>query len=572
MRTSKYYFLILVFISAFIFSFVIPVTAQIPPTPLNKGGLISPYSPLNKGRIRGDYIIVQNDPGNLLDSGIKFYEQGKYDESIKIWLEAEKSFNVKGDRYNQAITLNYLALAYQNLGQWENAETAINNALALVTNPHPLTPSPTGEGEKLHFGVKESAVLAKILITQGSLQLGKGETEKALETWIKAENIYKNNQDKTGVLGSRINQAQALQKVGLFPLAKDLLEKSVEDIKQVGDVKLKITGLRNLAIAWENVGDLPKAEELFLESLKLSENAKLEQESSMTALDLGNNYRLKQQDDQALKYYQKAAKTSNILIKTQAQLNQLTLLIKAEKNQEAKKLVKEIIGNIGNIPPSRAGIYAQAYLAQTLMKMTDSGVSDQEIGQILGRNIKQAEILKDIRSQSYTVGTLGKLYEKNQQWKEAEKLTSQALSLAQSINANDIMYQWQWQLGRIFKAQGEIKRAIASETGAVNTLQLLRSDLIAVNPDIQFSFRESVEPVYRELVSLLLDDGEKVGLKNNLKLANNPKQNNLEQALQVIEGLQLAELENFFREACLRSQAQQIDQIDKKATVVYPII
>jgi CHAT domain-containing protein len=531
--SAKYYFLLLVFLSAFIFTFVIPVTAQI----IQKPSL----------------IIVQTDARNLLDSGINLYEQDKFNDSISKWLEAEKEFRSKGDRPNQAITLSYLALAYQNLGQWEKAETAINNALALVDNSSGL-------------------ILGKILTTQGSLQLAKGNTEQALETWKKAENIYKNNQDQIGVLGSRINQAQALQKLGLFPLAKDLLEQNQKEIEQQSDIKLKITNLRNLAIAWENISDFNIAEKLLLASLQLSENANLELESSITALDLGNNYHLLQKNDQALKYYQIAEKTSDILLKTQAQLNQLTLLIKGGNNQEAKNLVTKIRKNIGNITLNRAGIYAQVNLAQTLMKMTDSGVSNQEIGLILGRNIQQSEILKDIRSQSYSMGTLGKLYEQNQQWKEAEKLTSQALSLAQSINANDIMYQWQWQLGRIFKAQGDRKKAIASETAAVNTLQLLRTDLIAVNPAIQFSFRESVEPVYRELVTLLLDQPENTGLKNHEKSPDSPSQSNLKQALKVIEGLQLAELENFFREACLKSQAKQIDQIDQKAAVIYPII
>ena len=40
----------------------------------------------------------------------------------------------------------------------------------------------------------------------------------------------------------------------------------------------------------------------------------------------------------------------------------------------------------------------------------------------------------------------------------------------------------------------------------------------------------------------------------------------------MIESLQLAELDNFFREACLDGQPQQIDQIDPSAAVVYPII
>ncbi len=75
---------------------------------------------------------------------------------------------------------------------------------------------------------------------------------------------------------------------------------------------------------------------------------------------------------------------------------------------------------------------------------------------------------------------------------------------------------------------------------------------------MQLSFRESVEPVYRELVDLLLQ--------------NNPNQPQLQQARATIEALQLAELANFFREACLDVQPRQIDQIDPTAAVIYPII
>ena len=38
---------------------------------------------------------------------------------------------------------------------------------------------------------------------------------------------------------------------------------------------------------------------------------------------------------------------------------------------------------------------------------------------------------------------------------EAEELTEKALLLSQTINAPDLSYQWQWQLGRILRATGE---------------------------------------------------------------------------------------------------------------------
>jgi CHAT domain-containing protein len=147
----------------------------------------------------------------------------------------------------------------------------------------------------------------------------------------------------------------------------------------------------------------------------------------------------------------------------------------------------------------------------------------------------------------------------------AQDLTRQALNLAQTINASDIAYRWQWQLGRLLKAQGNIKEAISNYTEAVNTLQSLRSDLVAINPDVQFSFRESVEPVYRQFVDLLLQSPS----------GEMPNQQNLVQARAVIESLQLAELDNFFREACLVAKVDIDKVLDRQAptaAVIYPII
>jgi CHAT domain-containing protein len=173
--------------------------------------------------------------------------------------------------------------------------------------------------------------------------------------------------------------------------------------------------------------------------------------------------------------------------------------------------------------------------------------------------------LADPRAQAYALGTLGGVYEQTQQWSQAQDLTQQALLLAEGIEAPDIAYRWQWQLGRILKAPGNpqanTQAAIAAYTKAVNILKSLRSDLVAINPEVQFSFRDSVEPVYRELVSMLLQSG-----------GNQPSQDNLKQARDVIESLQVAQLDNFFRLACLNAQPVDIDQIDKTAAVIYPII
>ncbi|MEQ8960821.1 MAG: hypothetical protein RLP02_23340, partial [Coleofasciculus sp. C2-GNP5-27] len=51
-----------------------------------------------------------------------------------------------------------------------------------------------------------------------------------------------------------------------------------------------------------------------------------------------------------------------------------------------------------------------------------------------------------------------------------------------------------------------------------------------------------------------------------------PSKDNLIQARQIMEDLQLAELDNFFRDACATPAAVNIDNVDPQAAIVYPII
>lgn len=89
--------------------------------------------------------------------------------------------------------------------------------------------------------------------------------------------------------------------------------------------------------------------------------------------------------------------------------------------------------------------------------------------------------------------------------------------------------------------------------------------LFTVNSDVQFSFRDKVEPVYRQFVDLLVQPHNGV----------EPRQNNIRQARTPIEALQLAELDNFFRAAYLAPKQQLdavADQADPTGAVIYATI
>jgi CHAT domain-containing protein len=492
-----------------------------------------------------------------VQQGREFYETGQFVEAARIWQQAAKTFQAQGDTLNQASTLSFLSLAYQQLGQWTEATEAIANSLKLL--------------EARNTNKDDLAVLAQAFNIQGQLQLALGQAEDALLTWEKAASIYTQADDTVGITGSLINQSLALQSLGRYRQAAKALTQVEETLGNQPKSTMKAIALSSLGNTLRVVGDLEKSRQVLQQSLDVAQQLNSPPDISAALLGLGNTARSQQDTEAALKFYQQAESTApSPMTRNQAKLNQLSLLQETKQLSAAKALGSQMQAEIANLPPSRTAVYAKINFAQSLTRLKQADTANTpawtEIGQVLGNAVQQARSIQDIRAEAYALGHLGGLYEQTQQLQNAQDLTRQALLLAQSINASDISYRWQWQLGRLLKAQGKSKDAIAAYTEAVNILQSLRSDLVTINPDVQFSFREEVEPIYRQLVELLLQtEGTSQPSQDNLKLARN-----------TIESLQLAELDNFFRTACLLGKAVQIDQVidkdDPTAAVIYPII
>lgn len=592
-------YLIPFFLTLFVVTTVLPIKAE-HSSPLPRDSAVSTEVRNVRGGVGEDkeeikHVKFPGDASTQLEQGKVLYDAGRFSEAVALWQQAVQRYQERGDRQSLALSLNYLSLAYQDLGRWQDAQSAITQSLNLIQ-----TASTHGQTSTQN----PKLILAQSLNTQGSLQLAMGKAEAALETWKQAAIAYAEAGDETGMLGSQINQAQAMQTLGLYRRATTTLEQVNQTLQAQPDSLLKAAGLRSLGVALQVVGDLQQSQKVLEQSLAIAQRIDSSLDTSATLFSLGNTARALQEFDKALGLYQKATeKATTSYNQLEAQLNQLSLLVQTQQWETAQNLLPQIQSRLTQLSPSRATVYAQVNLSESLMQMASKddnqsvtapppqgllqasttlqnpaesgqGLPSElsEIAQLLARAVQQARMLKDPRAESYALGQLGHLYEYTQQWAEAQNLTQNALSLAQAISASDITYRWQWQLGRIFKNQGEregvttqsIPKAIATYSEAVNTLQSLRSDLVAVNPDVQFSFRESVEPVYRELVELLVHP-----LPNQ---QTTPSQENLKQARQVIELLQLAELDNFFREACLTAKPEQIDQVDPTAAVIYPII
>ena len=487
-------------------------------------------------------VVLATNNQTIEQEAEKLYQQNRFSEAIALLETAIKQYQQQGDVVGSAIAIRNLALIYQKLGEWEPAETTLSQAEAIIAT---IDKEP-----------EKSQLLAQVLEVRGQIELSLGRSQNALETWKQATSLYEKQGNITGFTQAKIYQAYALQALGLYSQGIENLTEVKERLKNEPNTTIKAQALLSLGNVLSRIGKYEESERILESSLAIAQKLDDKPIIADILLNLGNTARLKSEPKQALEFYQQAIDIySSSDIQLRGKLNRLDILVSLQKIEAATKEAKEIEQLLSQLPPQQTTIQGKVSLARHLLELD---TKPSQVSQILVSAIKQARNLGIKRTEADALGVLGNLYERNLEWQEAAQITERALVTAQSVNAKELTYQWQWQLGRILKAQGNTKKAIAAYTQATNNLQSLRSDLVAISSDIQYSFREKIEPVYRELAALLLQPGA--------------TQADLNQARQVIESLQVAELDNFFRDACLDTQPVQIDRLDPTAAIFYTII
>ena len=534
-------------------------------------GLVSSLMPSSMAvELRGSLPLVpqraaaEESPNAVTEfepiaAGRQFYATGQFSAAVEAWQTAIEVAEAQGDELTQMLALSYLSLAYQSLSQWDLAQTSIEQSVEILENGS--------------LGAVKPIVQAQVRNTQAGLTYQLGQAEAALSLWQRSESLYQQADDSSGILGSQINQAQALQSLGYYRRSRQQLEDISQQLSTMPDSELKVNGLRTLGMALQVLGDLEGSRAALFESANIAVEINAVNELSVTYLSLGKVAEDWGDSAAAISMFERAKREAlNPADVLQADLERLRFYVEAGDVDQSARTASDIAAQLEDLPPSRLAVYGTVNLSASLAKESDLGRSlpIAQQNHLLAKAVQSAVALNDVQSEAHALNQWSALYMRTQQWSEALSLAEKSFRIARTIQADDIASQSAWQMGRILKQQNETEAAIAAYSEAVDSLQSLRSDLVAIDPDVQFSFRENIEPIYRELVSLLLEPDDSENLGN--KAIAQPSQKNLTQARQVIESLQLAELDNFFQEACIDAVSQQIDQVDAHATIVYPII
>ncbi len=513
------------------------------------------------------------------------YQSGEYQTALQLLEQASGSFTKEGQTLQQAQTQALISLTQQQLGDWQSAKQAIDYGMALLA-----TETNT---------VDKQQVIGQLNNALGYFHQRQGQNLKAIRAWETAETNYSSIGDRDGEMNVTIAKIQALESIGFYRRACNqgltLFDTAIDDCEVLEPESLvdlfpkerppliDIQALGSLANSLLLLGKLKEAE-IAINQAESWQEQRYDPDSALDnriALTKGNiaqalaNLAKDRRNDQVFDEQQKLARQQYQRVVDSAspesliaKVNLFELDTATRQWPSALKIAQQSDLLFEHFPNSHQGLQSKLILTRNLAKLKQNQQpilqSWGEIAQLYEKIAQQATGFDNYRLQSLALGELGTLaYEQELANVEAQAKLEQALSLAQSKQAPEIAYRWQWQLGKIYRDRQELDKAILAYQAAVTNLQQLRSDLVALDREIQFSFREQVEPVYREFTELLLV---------NQSPAQVERASNLKQARDAIEALQIAELDNYFKDACVTAQKRSIDEIDPHAAVIYTML
>lgn len=404
-----------------------------------------------------------------------------------------------------------------------------------------------------------------------------GNFENALAHWEQAAAGYKAAGNREGQTLALVQAAEAHLALGQYPRAFDELQRALALAEQTDNASLVAAVTGSLGNTYLLAGRVAEAKRTLESAVDIATKAGNPAIAASALNNLGNLLASQGSLDRAAAVYKRALdvarNASNDDLALRASINLARTLVDAGEDDKAGALLANVQPEIRALATSHDKAYGLISIGRLYARLSSSADErsnqwGQQAYKVLDYARAVARAVNDLRAQSYALGYMGQLYERSQRYDDALQLTQRAIFSAQQIGAPEALYRWQWQTGRLLKAQGKPEEAIVVYQRAIYTLQSIRQDLVVGSGSIRASFRKSVGPVFFELADLLLQQSAAVSDANEVKRY-------LVDARETVELLKGAELEDYFQDDCvaaLKAKTTGIDQLAARTAAVYPII
>ncbi len=415
------------------------------------------------------------------------------------------------------------------------------------------------------------------LMTQGLQAYQRGSFDQALAAWKQAADLYERDGNVNNQSRALAQAAQASESLGQVSQALQQLELALTLAQQTGDRARIAAVMESLGRTYLAARKPDAAEQYLTQALAM---AQADEDRHLIAAihnDLGLAHVAQQHDADALASFatsaQEAQAASDRPLTVRAHINAARMAMKLNQPDNARSWLDLAFDTLKDFEPShdkamnliQVGLGYQQLRA--LMPAMDAPLLLRAAGVLLEATTV-AEQVGDARTRSYADGYLGHLYETEHRYDEALQLTRRAVFSAQSANAPESLFHWQWQLGRLLAATGKLDEAIASYGHATTTLRPIRLEVAASWGNDSFAGEDSVRALFFELADLLL---QRASLTADPQVA----ERYLRSARDAIETYKAAELRDYFRDDCVDTLQARITKLDTLAAgtaVVYPIV
>ncbi len=413
-------------------------------------------------------------------------------------------------------------------------EVAISLAILLTFSPPvsiAASPDPAAASSVTTAAqTSDSTLQINALLEQAGAYQALGQQRNALAVLRKAQPLAESLADPTrhaAVLGAL---GQALWLTGEKDEARRELERSIALARQANALQIAAASLNHLGNLYADQGNAPAARAAYEDSLHLARQV-----------------------------------PAPALVAT-VRINIARLAVKAGDSRTAETRLTEAARQVETLPDSREKAFHLLTLGQ-LRHRLPSAAQRAQATQDFTAAAALARSLNDQRSLSYALGYQAQQQDASRS-AEALALYRQAVFAAQQADAPELLYRWQWSIGRLLKQQSDPDGAILAYQQAVDHLQAIRPDFTPGQTGHADSFRASVGDAFTELADLLLQ-----------RAARQPtaaaREADLRAARDTMEALKTAEVRDYFRDECvtlLQSRTVALDQPSAHLAVLYPIL
>jgi tetratricopeptide (TPR) repeat protein len=273
----------------------------------------------NRVLAKDDLLKIAQSPAatkenaeRVFNEGMRLYNQGSAEslqQAIQKWQEALSLYRVVNDKKNEANTLFWIGLVYDDLGEKQKALDFYNQALPIYRA--------VGDSEALRRNRRGEATTLNNI---GGVYNALGEKQKALDFYNQALPILRAVGDSEALRRNRRGEAITLNNIGGVynalgekQKALDFYNQALPILRAVGDRGGEATTLNNIGRVYDDLGEKQKALDYYNQALPIlravgdSEAHRRNRRGEATTLsNIGAVYDALGEKQKALDYYNQA--------------------------------------------------------------------------------------------------------------------------------------------------------------------------------------------------------------------------------------------------------------------------